>query len=71
MYTARQRRLTGPVRQDLDALIDQHGAQWHVVGPCLDGSWYAWPRGQDNAPRVLAASLPDLGVALKERASAP
>jgi hypothetical protein len=70
MYSARQRELTGPLRDELDALLDQHGAGWHVVGPCLDGSWYAWPRGDDEAERSLASSLADLGAKLKERESA-
>ncbi|MGH3158817.1 MAG: hypothetical protein ACRDNF_19910 [Streptosporangiaceae bacterium] len=67
MYAAGQRELTGPLRDELDELLDEHGADWHVAGPCLDGSWYAWPRGRDEAPRLLAPSLAELGVKLKER----
>jgi hypothetical protein len=66
MYTARQRELTGPLRKELDALLDECGAQWHVVGPCPDRSWYAWPRRDDRAARVMAASLAELAVKLKE-----
>lgn len=67
MYTVAQRELTGPLREQLDALLDEFGPRWHVIGPCLDGSWYAWPRGRDEAPRVRAPDLAALGVALKER----
>jgi hypothetical protein len=69
MYTAHQRELTGPLRDELDELLDEHGASWHVVGPCLDGSWYAWPRGHDDAPRLLAPTLAELGIKLKGRGS--
>jgi transcriptional regulator with XRE-family HTH domain len=50
----------------LDTLLDEHGARWHVVGPCLGGGWYAWPRGDDNAPRAVAGSPAELGIKLKE-----
>jgi hypothetical protein len=66
MYTVKQRKLTGPLRAELDAVLGKHGARWHIVGPCLDGGWYAWPRGHDEAPRVLAPTLAELDNALDE-----
>ena len=41
--------------------------RWMIVGPCLDGGYYAWPRGDDNAPRVLARDLDELATKIKER----
>jgi hypothetical protein len=69
MYAAGQCELTGPLRAQMDALLNEHGSCWHVVGPCLDGGWYAWPRGDVLAPRVMAASLAELAIKLKERRS--
>jgi hypothetical protein len=69
MYTAGQRELTGQLRIELDALLDEYGAYWHVVGPCSDCGWYAWPRGDGQVPRVVAPSLPELSSKLKERGS--
>jgi hypothetical protein len=43
--------------------------RWMIVGPCLDGGYYAWPRGDDNAPRVLAGDLDELATKIKERES--
>lgn len=65
MYTPKQRQLTGRVREELDALLDKH-AGWRVVGPCMDGGWYAWPRGDDQAERVRAPSIPELDAALEK-----
>jgi hypothetical protein len=53
-------RLGPDGRPELDAVLDRHGRRWVIVGPCLDGGWYAWPRGQDTAPRVLARTLAEL-----------
>jgi hypothetical protein len=66
MYTAGQHKLTGPLRAELDAFLEEHGSRWHVVGPCLDAGWYAWPRADVLGPRVLAASLAELTIKLKE-----
>jgi hypothetical protein len=66
MYSGDQRSLTGRLREELDALLGEYGARWHVVGPGPDGGWYAWPRDDDEAPRVFAPSLTELGGNLKE-----
>jgi hypothetical protein len=52
---------------ELPAEIRDIQTRWHIVGPCLDGDYYAWPRGDDNAPRVLASDLAELAVKIKER----
>jgi hypothetical protein len=69
IYTAAQWNLAGPLRKELDAVLAEHGARYHVVGPCCDGGWYAWPRGRDEVPRVLAASLAELAEKLDELGS--
>jgi hypothetical protein len=48
-------------------VIRRYQRRWMIVGPCLDGGWYAWPRGDDTAPRVQAESLAELGDRLAER----
>jgi hypothetical protein len=66
--------LDGPGAGEPDeaaAVIREYGPRWMIVGPCLDGGWYAWPRGDDTARRTLASSLADLGLKLKERECAP
>jgi hypothetical protein len=60
-------RLGPDHRDELDALLDRHGRHWVVVGPCLDGGWYAWPRTDDTAPRVLAPTLAQLDAKLTHR----
>ena len=54
---------TGPDEQA--EIIRRHRERWVIIGPCLDGGWYAWPRGDETAPRVQAASLPELSTKLK------
>ncbi|MGH3158982.1 MAG: hypothetical protein ACRDNF_20750 [Streptosporangiaceae bacterium] len=52
---------------ELPEVIRVLQARWMIVGPCLDGGYYAWPRGDDNAPRVLARDLDELATKIKER----
>lgn len=52
---------------ELPDVLSGYRARWWIVGPCLDGGCYAWPRGDDNAPRVLARDADELAVKLKER----
>jgi hypothetical protein len=59
-------RLDPAQRPELDALLDLHGERWVIVGPCLDGGWYAWPRGDATAPRIQAPSLAHLAAGLTE-----
>ncbi|MGH3156808.1 MAG: hypothetical protein ACRDNF_09570 [Streptosporangiaceae bacterium] len=61
----------GPAEQaELDEIVQAHGVRWVIVGPCLDGAWYAMPRRDDGAPRPEAASLAGLGVKLRESGDA-
>jgi hypothetical protein len=48
------------LRTELIELLQIYQRRWVVTGPCLDGGWYAAPRHDQTAPRVLASSLADL-----------
>jgi hypothetical protein len=52
-------------------VIRRYERRWVIVGPCLDGGWYAWPRRDETGARVQAASLDELGVRLGEREAGP
>jgi hypothetical protein len=49
------------LRAELTELLQIYQRRWVVTGPCLDGGWYAAPRHDQAAPRVLASSLAELG----------
>jgi hypothetical protein len=48
------------VRAELTELLQVYDRRWMVTGPCLDGGWYAAPRFDQTAPRVLGATLAEL-----------
>ena len=55
------------MRAELAELLEVYGRHWMITGPCLDGGWYAAPRHDQAAPRVLAATLTELGHNLHTR----
>jgi hypothetical protein len=52
---------------EMPEVIRGYQLRWWIVGPCLDGGYYAWPRGDDNAPRVLARDADELAAKLAQR----
>lgn len=66
MYLPGQAELTGPVRAALDALLDEFGHGWWIVGPRDDGTWYARHRVDQDRPRIPAPTLEELAGKLRE-----
>lgn len=38
----------------------KHGERFHVVGPCVDGDYYAWLRGEPFGARIFGEDMADL-----------
>jgi hypothetical protein len=55
------------LRAELTDLLQVYERRWVISGPCLAGDWYAAPRHDQTAPRVLAPSLTELARELHAR----
>jgi hypothetical protein len=45
---------------ELTSTLRTHGKRWVIIGPCLDGGWYAAPRLDRGGACVSGTSLADL-----------
>jgi hypothetical protein len=55
------------LRAELAAVLREHQARWVIVGPCLDGGWYAAPRRDRGGARVPGRTLADLAGRLRDQ----
>jgi hypothetical protein len=55
------------VLAELAAVLQTHGKRWVIIGPCLDGGWYAAPRQDRGGARVPGTNLADLDRNLHAR----